>query len=85
MSHMHAETDRWLLALRARADKVEASLGEAGPESEERRAAQERLKSLRAELDETGERRDLGDDRRSHLERLADDLEQALYKALVRH
>lgn len=84
MSDMHAETAMWIDGLRRRADKAETSMRDCPRDHAETVAARDRLTRLRQGLDESGRDAPPDTDRRSQMEKLADDLDQAISRALVR-
>ena len=78
MSDMHAETALWIDGLRKRADKCEGDLKGCPADHQDTVAARDRLQDLRRRLDGAGQ------DDRSDLERMADDVDQAMARARAR-
>lgn len=78
MSDMHAETALWIDGLRKRADKCEGDLKACPTDHQDTVAARDRLQDLRRRLDGAGQHD------RSDLERMADDVDQAMARARAR-
>ncbi len=84
MSDMHAETAGWIDGLRKRADSGERRMAAAPERGEHAAHAHDRLRDLRLRIDEAEKDHENRDSHRSSLERMADEVDAAISKAIAR-
>jgi hypothetical protein len=84
MSDMHAETALWIDGLRKRADRSEQRIAAAPEGRRETVDAHDRLRDLRNRLDDAGRDPAHPENDRSSLEKMFDDLDAAITRAIAR-
>lgn len=84
MSDMHAETATWIDGLRKRADEGEKRMTGAPERKQETADAHDRLRDLRQRLAEAERDHENRDSHRSSLEKMADDIDAAIARAVAR-
>jgi hypothetical protein len=84
MSEMHAETAGWIDNLRKRADSGERRMAGAPERKQESAVAHDRLRDLRLGLDEAERDHANRDSHRSGLEKMADEIDAAISRAIAR-